>query len=41
MYSGALPDELLDEQVSELLLAAEKYAIEQLKMLCQEKLIPG
>jgi speckle-type POZ protein len=39
MYSGALPDGFLDEQASALLQIAEKYAVDPLKLLCQEKLI--
>jgi hypothetical protein len=39
MYSGALPENFLDEHASALMQIAEKYALEPLKLLCQEKLI--
>lgn len=39
MYSGALPENFLDEHAPALMQIAEKYALEPLKLLCQEKLI--
>ncbi|CAD5210270.1 unnamed protein product [Bursaphelenchus xylophilus] len=39
MYSGALPQEFEYEHASPLMQIADKYALDQLKMLCQEKLI--
>ncbi|KAI6178814.1 Speckle-type POZ protein [Aphelenchoides besseyi] len=39
MYSGSLPDTFLDEHASALMQIAEKYALDSLKLLCQEKLI--
>ncbi|KAI6228985.1 Speckle-type POZ protein [Aphelenchoides fujianensis] len=38
-YSGALPESFLDEHASALMQIAEKYAMDPLKLLCQEKLI--
>lgn len=39
MYSGSLPEGFLDEHAPPLMEIAEKYALVQLKMLCQDKLI--
>lgn len=39
MYSGSLPDGFCDDHAPPLMEIAEKYALDQLKMLCQEKLI--
>lgn len=39
MYSGSLPENFLDEHAPALMQIAEKYALEPLKLLCQEKLI--
>jgi len=39
MYSGSLPDGFLDEHAPSLMQIAEKYALDPLKLLCQEKLI--
>lgn len=36
---GALPENFLDEHAPSLMQIAEKYALEPLKLLCQEKLI--
>ncbi|CAD5206938.1 unnamed protein product [Bursaphelenchus okinawaensis] len=39
MYSGSLPQEFEYEHASPLMQIADKYALEPLKLLCQEKLI--
>ena len=39
LYSSALPENFLDEHAPALMQLSEKYALDALKMLCQEKLI--
>lgn len=39
MYSGSLPENFLDDHAPALMQIAEKYAMDPLKLLCQEKLI--
>jgi speckle-type POZ protein len=39
MYSGSLPENFLDEHAPALMQIAEKYALDPLKLLCQDKLI--
>jgi len=39
MYSGSLPDGFADADADSLIEISEKYALDQLKVLCQDKLI--
>lgn len=39
MYSGALPDGFADEHAPALIEISEKYGLDPLKILCQDKLI--
>lgn len=39
IYSGNVPDDIADDQVSALIEISEKYQLEPLKIICQDKLI--
>ena len=39
IYSGGLPEGFVDDDASSLMEISEKYALDQLKILCQERLI--
>uniref|UniRef100_A0A915MVH9 non-specific serine/threonine protein kinase n=1 Tax=Meloidogyne javanica TaxID=6303 RepID=A0A915MVH9_MELJA len=39
MYSGGLPEDFSDEQASNLIEISEKYQLDSLKIICQDKLI--
>ena len=38
-YSGGLPDDFSDEQATSLIEISEKYQLDSLKIICQDKLI--
>jgi hypothetical protein len=38
-YSGGLPDDFSDDQASGLIEISDKYGLEPLKIICQDKLI--
>lgn len=39
MYSGSLPEDFEDDHAPKLIEISEKYGLDPLKILCQEKLI--
>lgn len=40
MYSGSISEDLTDEEAPLVMEIAEKYGLDSLKILCQQKLIP-